>query len=239
MVRLHGHLQTLRRFLILLPTSLPLWLFGWCLIRPHFLSGFFHFPIIKKSLLPGFLPWVCWGTMHCYDMPILCHLNGMWLSHLGVMPHNVVTFSLSTFLCLLDLPVTMLWRCVIPTLGYPPLLHNTGTCLSLARQRFSDFSTLAPHLLVTWFSSVRHNLVVYASTVNILSLLVFCDGNSALLFIRTLVWEGEIFVLYNPNQMWVQCFFFLLGILLYRSVLWVHLWCSWYVICIGVFLQSC
>ena len=107
----------------------------------------------------------------------------------------------------MDLPVTMLWRCVIPTLGYPPLLHNTGTCLSLARQRFSDFSTLAPHLLVTWFSSVRHNLVVYASTVNILSLMVFCDGNSALLFIRTLVWEGESFVLYNPNQMWVQCFF--------------------------------
>ena len=96
-VRLHGHLHTFRRFLILLTMSLPLLLFGWFLTPPHCFSGFRHSPIRKNVLLPGLLPCVQWGTMYHYYMPISCHLHGMLLSHIGVMLHNLGTFYFLRF----------------------------------------------------------------------------------------------------------------------------------------------
>ena len=42
---------------------------------------------------------------------------------------------------------------------------------------FPNISALVPHILVSSTSAVRHSLVVYAGTVNLLILLVLCDGN--------------------------------------------------------------
>ena len=50
-------------------------------------------------------------------------------------------------------------------------------------------------------SAGLQNVVVYAGKVDILISLVFCDGNYELLFLCTLAWKGELFVLYSTNQM--------------------------------------
>ena len=65
-VRLHGHLHTLLRFLLLLTTSLPLWFFGRCLIPSHCFSGFHHSPIRK---MPSYLD-SCLGfaEVRCINM---------------------------------------------------------------------------------------------------------------------------------------------------------------------------
>ena len=104
----------------------------------------------------------------------------------------------------------MLWIWVLPTLWYSLPFYYKETFFSLAGQKqFRIRLTLVPHILVLCIATVRHNLVVYAGTVDLLVLLVFCDGNAVFLFLCTVAKKGGIFVLFNTNKMGAQCIFFL------------------------------
>ena len=90
---------------------------------------------------------------------------------------------------------------MLPKLYYPPLLHNIGTFMSLSGPKFFQIkSALASHLLVLCTAAVRLNFLIYAGTVDILVLLVFCDEKYVLLFLSILEWRGDIFVLFIPHQ---------------------------------------
>ena len=97
---------------------------------------------------------------------------------------------------------------------------------------------MAPHLLVPCTDGVRHSLVVYSGTVDIIILLVFFGGNASFLFLRTLTWRGGLFVFYLSNQLQVQFISPLPSIPLYHSVLWVNLWGGRNVLWIGILIQS-
>ena len=139
-------------------------------------------------------------------MPISCHLHGTLLLHFGVMLHNLWTFSL--FHC------CVCWICLLKWDGNECYQHCAiyrswiiqGNSCHLMDDFFQIHLALYPYLLVTCTTAMRHILVVYAGTVDLLILFLFCDVNAALVFLCTLAWRGGIFVLYSPNQILFQFF---------------------------------
>ena len=96
--------------------------------------------------------------MHFYDMPISCYLHGMWISHLRVMPHILGTFHFF-IVVFVEFACSVWWHWVLPTLCYPPPLHNTGTFLSLAGQIF--FRIFQLWRLIFWFHILLQCAIVW------------------------------------------------------------------------------
>ena len=124
------------------------------------LLGFHRSQIRINSLLPRFLYWFCWVTMYQYGMPIPCHLHGTWLSHLGVMPHNLGDFYF--FHC------CVCWICMLQCDGTECYQHCAIHRSSIIQECSCHFmdkhfwicSTSAPHLLVIYNAAMCHSFVV-------------------------------------------------------------------------------